>query len=205
MAPPDSIWHKESLKFKEIFGTREGFEICPNNFSPRPNFSPPCILHCHCNSALVHLATIRCQMSTLLWNCCRNSSMSPCTFRDKPFVHLLSFTCIFAIGLGHVVLKDLMRTYVRKKKRLVKKGKGTPRKANYPPTMELLTRGGSLTPRRAHGQNGQTPPPPKGARAIALQRGFQTRVSPAITAPEPALCVHCMNGIRTMSFVPFPS
>ena len=41
MAPPDSIWHKESLKFKEIFGTREGFEICPNNFSPRPNFSPP--------------------------------------------------------------------------------------------------------------------------------------------------------------------
>ena len=42
MAPPDSIWHKESLKLKEIFGTREGFEICPNNFSPRPNFSPPC-------------------------------------------------------------------------------------------------------------------------------------------------------------------
>ena len=42
MAPPDTIWHKESLKLKEIFGTREGFEICPNNFSPRPNFSPPC-------------------------------------------------------------------------------------------------------------------------------------------------------------------
>ena len=42
MAPSGSIWHKESLKLKEIFGTREGFEICPNNFSPRPNFSPPC-------------------------------------------------------------------------------------------------------------------------------------------------------------------
>ena len=42
MAPPDSIWHKESLKLKERFGTREGFEICPNNFSPRPNVSPPC-------------------------------------------------------------------------------------------------------------------------------------------------------------------
>ena len=41
MAPSGSIWHKESLKLKEIFGTREGFEICPNNFSPRPNFSPP--------------------------------------------------------------------------------------------------------------------------------------------------------------------
>ena len=41
MAPPDTIWHKESLKLKEIFGTREGFEICPNNFSPRPNFPPP--------------------------------------------------------------------------------------------------------------------------------------------------------------------
>ena len=40
MAPSGSIWHKESLKLKEIFGTREGFEICPNNFSPRPNFSP---------------------------------------------------------------------------------------------------------------------------------------------------------------------
>ena len=30
MAPPDTIWHKESLKLKETFGTREGFEICPN-------------------------------------------------------------------------------------------------------------------------------------------------------------------------------
>ena len=29
MAPPDTIWHKESLKLKEIFGTREDFEICP--------------------------------------------------------------------------------------------------------------------------------------------------------------------------------
>ena len=41
MAPSGSIWHKESLKLKEIFGTREGFEICPNNFSPRPKISPP--------------------------------------------------------------------------------------------------------------------------------------------------------------------
>ena len=41
MAPSGSIWHKESLKLKEIFGTREAFEICPNNFSPRPNFAPP--------------------------------------------------------------------------------------------------------------------------------------------------------------------
>ena len=29
MVPPDTIWHKESLRLKEIFGTREGFEICP--------------------------------------------------------------------------------------------------------------------------------------------------------------------------------
>ena len=42
MAPPDTIWHKESLKLKEIFGTREGFEICPNKFSQRPIISPPC-------------------------------------------------------------------------------------------------------------------------------------------------------------------
>ena len=41
MAPPDTIWHKESLKLKEIFGTREGFEICPNKFSQRPIISPP--------------------------------------------------------------------------------------------------------------------------------------------------------------------
>ena len=42
MAPPDTIWHKESLKLKEIFGTREGFEICPNKFSHRPIKAPPC-------------------------------------------------------------------------------------------------------------------------------------------------------------------
>ena len=36
MAPPDKIWHKESLKLKEIFGTREGFEICPHQLSPGP-------------------------------------------------------------------------------------------------------------------------------------------------------------------------
>ena len=36
MAPPDTIWHKESLKLKEIFGTREGFEICPHQLSPGP-------------------------------------------------------------------------------------------------------------------------------------------------------------------------
>ena len=29
MAPPETIWHKESLNLKEIFGTREGFKICP--------------------------------------------------------------------------------------------------------------------------------------------------------------------------------
>ena len=43
MAPPDTIWHKESLKLKEIFGTREGFEICPNKFSQGPIKAPPCI------------------------------------------------------------------------------------------------------------------------------------------------------------------
>ena len=36
MAPADTIWHKESLKLKEIFGTREGFEICPHQLSPGP-------------------------------------------------------------------------------------------------------------------------------------------------------------------------
>ena len=43
MAPPDTIWHKESLKLKEIFGTREGFEICPNKFFHRLIKAPPCI------------------------------------------------------------------------------------------------------------------------------------------------------------------
>ena len=42
MAPPDTIWHKESLKLKEIFGTREGFEICPNKFSHRLVKAPSC-------------------------------------------------------------------------------------------------------------------------------------------------------------------
>ena len=42
MAPPDTIWHKESLKLKEIFGTREGFEICPNKFFHRLIKAPPC-------------------------------------------------------------------------------------------------------------------------------------------------------------------
>ena len=42
MAPPDTIWHKESLKLKEIFGTREGFEICPNKISHHPIKAPPC-------------------------------------------------------------------------------------------------------------------------------------------------------------------
>ena len=32
----DTIWHKESLKLKEIFGMREGFEICPHQLSPGP-------------------------------------------------------------------------------------------------------------------------------------------------------------------------
>ena len=41
MAPPDTIWHKESLKLKEIFGTREGFEICPNQFFHRLIKAPP--------------------------------------------------------------------------------------------------------------------------------------------------------------------
>ena len=40
MAPPDTIWHKESLKLKEIFGTREGFEICPNQLFQALIFSP---------------------------------------------------------------------------------------------------------------------------------------------------------------------
>ena len=40
MAPPDTIWHKESLKLEEIFGTREGFEICPYQLSPGPIEAP---------------------------------------------------------------------------------------------------------------------------------------------------------------------
>ena len=40
MAPPDTICHKESLKLKEIFGTREGFEICPYQLSPGPIKAP---------------------------------------------------------------------------------------------------------------------------------------------------------------------
>ena len=40
MAPPDTIWHKESLKLKEIFGTREGFEICPYRLFPGPIKAP---------------------------------------------------------------------------------------------------------------------------------------------------------------------
>ena len=41
MAPPDTIWHNESVKLKEIFGTREGFEICPNQFFHRLIKAPP--------------------------------------------------------------------------------------------------------------------------------------------------------------------
>ena len=40
MAPPDTMWHKESLKLKEIFGTREGFEICPYQLLPAPIKAP---------------------------------------------------------------------------------------------------------------------------------------------------------------------
>ena len=40
MAPPDTIWHKESLKLKEIFGTREGFEICQYQLFPGPIEAP---------------------------------------------------------------------------------------------------------------------------------------------------------------------
>ena len=40
MAPPDTIWHKESLKLKEIFGTKEGFEICPYQLFPGPIKAP---------------------------------------------------------------------------------------------------------------------------------------------------------------------
>ena len=50
MAPPDTIWHKESLKLKEIFGTREGFEICPYQLFPAPIKAPfgrnTCTLGC---------------------------------------------------------------------------------------------------------------------------------------------------------------
>ena len=40
MAPPDTIWHNESLKLKEIFGTREGFKICPYQLLPAPIKAP---------------------------------------------------------------------------------------------------------------------------------------------------------------------
>ena len=40
MAPPDTIWHKKSLKLKEIFGTREGVEICPHQLFPGPIKAP---------------------------------------------------------------------------------------------------------------------------------------------------------------------
>ena len=56
MAPPDTIWHKESLKLKEIFGMREGFEICPNKFFHRLIKAPPVldkksdIAHCTLSS-----------------------------------------------------------------------------------------------------------------------------------------------------------
>ena len=45
MASPDTIWHKESLKLKEIFGMREGFDICPNKFFHRLIKAPPCTPH----------------------------------------------------------------------------------------------------------------------------------------------------------------
>ena len=41
MAPPNTIWHKESFKLKETFGMREGFEICPNQFFHRLIKAPP--------------------------------------------------------------------------------------------------------------------------------------------------------------------
>ena len=33
-----TAWHRESLKSKEKFGTREGFEICPNQSPPLPRY-----------------------------------------------------------------------------------------------------------------------------------------------------------------------
>ena len=46
MASPDTIWHKESLKLKEIFGTTEGFEVCPNQFFHRLiKTQPPPVMH----------------------------------------------------------------------------------------------------------------------------------------------------------------
>ena len=35
-APRDTVWHKEPLKLKEIFGTKEGFEIRPHQLSLDP-------------------------------------------------------------------------------------------------------------------------------------------------------------------------
>ena len=37
-----TIWHRESLKLKENFGMREGFEICPNQFF-QPLIPPPLV------------------------------------------------------------------------------------------------------------------------------------------------------------------
>ena len=36
-----TFWHMASLKLKEIFGTREGFQICPHQLSPLLNNSTP--------------------------------------------------------------------------------------------------------------------------------------------------------------------
>ena len=33
-APVHRFWHIASLKLKKMFGTREGFEICPHQFRP---------------------------------------------------------------------------------------------------------------------------------------------------------------------------
>ena len=39
-----AAWHRESGKLKERFGTREGFEICPNQFF-QPLIFPPLAIH----------------------------------------------------------------------------------------------------------------------------------------------------------------
>ena len=37
--PVHTFWHMASSKFKEIFGKREGFQICPHQFCPHLKFS----------------------------------------------------------------------------------------------------------------------------------------------------------------------
>ena len=56
-----TAWHRESLTLKEKFGTREGFEICPNQFfhslipPPRPLVLVPHIQPPPLPSAGVHV------------------------------------------------------------------------------------------------------------------------------------------------------